>query len=90
MNNLKNTIVRMAREHARREPARGCEPSSLRLSSQLSSLFPARLSVTDGDTTRTFTYHADGQLASASCDGIGRTGAHSGCAANRNLPLLGI
>ena len=30
------------------------------------------LSVTDGDTTRTFTYHADGQLASASCDGIGR------------------
>ena len=23
------------------------------------------LSVTDGDTTRTFTYHADGQLASA-------------------------
>lgn len=33
------------------------------------------LSVTDGDTTRTFTYHADGQLASASCDGIGRAGA---------------
>ena len=30
------------------------------------------MSVTDGDTTRTFTYHADGQLASASCDGIGR------------------
>ena len=25
---------------------------------------------------RTFTYHADGQLASASCDGIGRAGAH--------------
>ena len=25
------------------------------------------LSVTDGDTTRTFTYHADGQLASANC-----------------------
>ena len=24
---------------------------------------------------RTFTYHADGQLASASCDGIGRAGA---------------
>ena len=35
------------------------------------------LSVTDGDTTRTFTYHADGQLASASCDGIGRAGAHA-------------
>ena len=34
------------------------------------------LSVTDGDTTRTYTYHADGQLASASCDGIGRAGAH--------------
>ena len=33
------------------------------------------LSVTDGDTTRTYTYHADGQLASASCDGIGRAGA---------------
>ena len=33
------------------------------------------LSVSDGDTTRTFTYHADGQLASASCDGIGRAGA---------------
>ena len=33
------------------------------------------LSVTDGDTKRTFTYHADGQLASASCDGIGRAGA---------------
>ena len=35
------------------------------------------MSVTDGDTTRTFTYHADGQLASASCDGIGRAGAHA-------------
>ena len=34
------------------------------------------MAVTDGDTTRTFTYHADGQLASASCDGIGRAGAH--------------
>ena len=33
------------------------------------------LSVTDGDTKRTFSYHADGQLASASCDGIGRAGA---------------
>ena len=29
------------------------------------------LSVTDGDTTRTFTYHADGQLASASLVGTG-------------------
>ena len=35
------------------------------------------MSVTDGDTTRTFTYHADGQLAFASCDGIGRAGAHA-------------
>ena len=42
-----------------------CEPSSDKLSSQLFSLFPTRLSVTDGDTTRTFSYHADGQLASA-------------------------
>ena len=33
------------------------------------------MSVTDGDTKRIFTYHADGQLASASCDGIGRAGA---------------
>ena len=30
------------------------------------------LSVTDGDTTRTFTYHADGQLATASYSGDGR------------------
>ena len=29
------------------------------------------LSVTDGDTTRTYTYHADGQLASASLVGTG-------------------
>ena len=33
------------------------------------------MSVSDGDTTRTYTYHTDGQLASASCDGIGRAGA---------------
>ena len=34
------------------------------------------MSVTDGDTTRTFTYHADGQLASASYgDGRARTPA---------------
>ena len=31
------------------------------------------LSVTDGDTTRTFTYHADGQLASATVGGGHRT-----------------
>ncbi len=42
-----------------------CEPSSGKLSSRLFSLFPIPLSVTDGDTTRNFTYHADGQLASA-------------------------
>ena len=77
MNNLKNNIRRTPRQLARREPARGCEPSSLKLSSQLSSLFLTRLFVTDGDTTRTYTYHADGQLASASCDGIGRAGAHA-------------
>ena len=33
------------------------------------------LSVTDGDTTRTFTYHADGQLASANYVNNGRAGA---------------
>ena len=72
MNNLKNNIRRTPRQLARRKSDRGCEPSSPKLSSQLFRLFPYRLSVTDGDTTRTFTYHADGQLASASCDGIGR------------------
>ena len=35
------------------------------------------LSVTDGDTTRTFTYHADGQLASANYVNNGRAGAHA-------------
>ena len=35
------------------------------------------LLVTDGDTTRTYTYHADGQLASASNVAIGRAGAHA-------------
>ena len=64
VNNLKNNIVRVPRQLARQNTARGCEPSSCKLSPQLSSLFPI-LSVTDGDTTRTFTYHADGQLASA-------------------------
>jgi RHS repeat-associated protein len=33
------------------------------------------LSVTDGDTTRTYTYHADGQLASANYVNNGRAGA---------------
>ncbi len=33
------------------------------------------MSVTDGDTTRTFTYHADGQLATAS---YGRADANRG------------
>ena len=33
------------------------------------------LSVTDGDTTRTFSYHADGQLASANYVNNGRAGA---------------
>ena len=32
------------------------------------------LSITDGDTTRTYTYHADGQLATAN---YGRAGAHA-------------
>ena len=75
VNNLKDSIAKMPRQLARRKPARGCEPSSEKLSSQLFSLFPARLSVTDGDTTRTFTYHADGQLASANCSGDGRAHA---------------
>ena len=69
VNNMRNNIVGTPRQLARRKPARGCEPSSLKLSSQLFRLFPVNLdkvlSVTDGDTTRTFTYHADGQLASA-------------------------
>ena len=69
MNNWKNNTKRLPRQLARRKSARGCEPSSLMLPSQLSSLFPYRLSVTDGDTTRTFTYHADGQLASANYGG---------------------
>jgi hypothetical protein len=65
MNNWKNNTKRLPRQLARRKSARGCEPSSLMLPSQLSSLLPYRHSVTDGDTTRTFTYHADGQLATA-------------------------
>ena len=63
--------MRTPRQLARQKPARGCEPSSEKLSSQLSSLFPI-LSVTDGDTTRTYTYHADGQLATASYSDYGR------------------
>ncbi|MBR1920508.1 MAG: hypothetical protein IJ829_00735 [Kiritimatiellae bacterium] len=31
------------------------------------------MSVTDGDTTRTYAYHADGQLASANCGGSSET-----------------
>ncbi len=72
MNNLKNNTKRVPRQLARRKTAHGCEPSSLKLSSQLSSLRPI-LSVTDGDTTRTFTYHADGLLASATVGGGHRT-----------------
>ena len=51
MNSLKKNTVRTPRQLARRKPARGCEPSSDKLSSLLSSLFPI-LSVTDGDTTQ--------------------------------------
>ena len=40
MNNLNNNAGKTPRQLARRKPARGCEPSSLKLSSQLSSLFP--------------------------------------------------
>ena len=36
-----------------------------------------RLSTAAVRCRRTFTYHADVQLASASCDGIGRAGAHA-------------
>ena len=79
MDNVKNNRRRAPRQHARRKPASGCEPSSLKLSSQLFRLFPVNLdkvmSVTDGDTTRTFTYHADGQLATAS---YGRADANRG------------
>jgi hypothetical protein len=64
VNNLKDNMERTPRRLAQRKTARSCEPSSNKLSSQLSSLFPI-FSVADGDTTRTFTYHADGQLASA-------------------------
>ena len=39
MNNLKNNIRRAPRQLARRKPACGCEPSSLRLSSKLFRLF---------------------------------------------------
>ena len=38
------------------------------------------LSVTDGDTTRTFTYHADGQLASANCGDSSESFAWDGLA----------
>ena len=63
MNNLKNNLEMMPRQPARRKSARGCEPSSEKLSSQLFLLFPTRLSVADGDTTCTYAYHADGQFA---------------------------
>ncbi len=72
MNNFTSNPKGTPRQHARGKQTRGCEPSSLKLS----LLFPI-LSVTDGDTTRTFTYHADGQLASASNVAIGRAGAHA-------------
>ena len=62
MNSLKNNTKGTLRQHARRKS--DCEPTSFKLYSQLFRLFPI-LSVTDGDTTRTFTCHADGQLASA-------------------------
>ena len=39
-----------------------------------------RLSTAAVRCRSTFTYHADGQLASASCDGIGRAGAETGAA----------
>ena len=63
VNNLKNNLERTLRQPARRKSARGCEPHSEKLSSQLFLLFPTRLSVADGDTTCTYTYHADGQFA---------------------------
>ena len=65
MNYWKNNTKRLPRQLARRKSARGCEPSSLKMTLQLFPLFPYRHSVTDGDTTRTYTYHADGQLARA-------------------------
>ena len=67
MNNFTNNPKRTPRQRARGKQTRGCEPSSLKLS----LLFPI-LSVTDGDTIRTYTYHADGQLATDSYSGDGR------------------
>ena len=52
VNNLKNNLERTLRKPALRKPARGCEPYSDKLSSQLFSLFPIPLSITDGDTTQ--------------------------------------
>ena len=57
MNNFTSNPKGTPRQRARGKQTRGCEPSSLKLS----LLFPI-LSVTDGDTIRTYTYHADGQL----------------------------
>ena len=77
MNNLKNNTKRVPRQLAWRKPVRSCERISIELYSQVFHLFPIRLdkvlAITDGDTTRTFTYHADGQLASATVGGGHRT-----------------
>ena len=67
MNNFTSNPKGTPRQRARGKQTRGCEPSSLKLS----LLFPI-LSVTDGDTIRTYTYHADGQLATDSYSGDGR------------------
>ena len=73
MNNLKNNTKRVPRQLARRKPVRSCEQISIELYSQVFHLYPIRLdkvlSVTDGDTTRTYTYHVVGQLASATVGG---------------------
>ena len=77
MNNLKNNTKRVPRQLARRNSVRSCERISIELFSQVFHLFPIRLDnvllVTDGETTRTYTYHVVVQLASATVGGGHRT-----------------
>ncbi len=76
MDNVKNNWRRTPRQLARRKPARGCEPSSFKLSLQLFQLFPiyldkvmsVQIDKSDSNSqlithnfSTPFTYHADGQ-----------------------------
>ena len=76
MNNLTDNLEPMPRQLVRREATRSCGPTSDKLSPQLFPLSPDHLTVTDGDTTRTCTCHADGQLATAN---YGRADIASQC-----------